>query len=320
MGLCKCPKKKVTNQFCFEHRVNVCEHCIVADHTKCIVQSYLQWLNDSEYNPKCALCKNPLEEQPCTRLVCYDVFHSSCLASWGASHPSHTAPAGFKCPVCGAAVFPAPQLASPVALALKQTLATWDWARKAMGLSAESSNDNWSSLNGAVTGLQNGSGIAVATTAGSTAPPTSIPTHSFTSSGTTGAKVSLSTSSKAASTSASVDSSASVGIASSTHRKASSSDSHSLNVMEESDTDDNKYKRRPVLTWFKRWWRSYQPLGSGGGRAGGRRRCLALLVILLFTTLLLLFARTRSSLPSESRLDPAFDPLNNPNIHVQEAE
>lgn len=319
MGLCKCPKKKVTNQFCFEHRVNVCEHCIVADHTKCIVQSYLQWLNDSEYNPKCALCKNPLEEQPCTRLVCYDVFHSSCLASWGASHPSHTAPAGFKCPVCGAAVFPAPQLASPVALALKQTLATWDWARKAMGLSAESSNDNWSSLNGAVTGLQNGSGIA-ATTAGSTAPPTSIPTHSFTSSGTTGAKVSLSTSSKAASTSASVDSSASVGIASSTHRKASSSDSHSLNVMEESDTDDNKYKRRPVLTWFKRWWRSYQPLGSGGGRAGGRRRCLALLVILLFTTLLLLFARTRSSLPSESRLDPAFDPLNNPNIHVQEAE
>ena len=34
MGLCKCPKRKVTNQFCFEHRVNVCEHCIVQNHPK----------------------------------------------------------------------------------------------------------------------------------------------------------------------------------------------------------------------------------------------------------------------------------------------
>lgn len=34
MGLCKCPKRKVTNLFCFEHRVNVCEHCLVANHAK----------------------------------------------------------------------------------------------------------------------------------------------------------------------------------------------------------------------------------------------------------------------------------------------
>lgn len=34
MGLCKCPKRKVTNQFCFEHRVNVCEHCMVTNHSK----------------------------------------------------------------------------------------------------------------------------------------------------------------------------------------------------------------------------------------------------------------------------------------------
>ena len=44
MGLCKCPKRKVTNQFCFEHRVNVCEHCMVAAHANCVVQSYLAWL------------------------------------------------------------------------------------------------------------------------------------------------------------------------------------------------------------------------------------------------------------------------------------
>uniref|UniRef100_A0A8D0L302 Zinc finger protein-like 1 n=1 Tax=Sphenodon punctatus TaxID=8508 RepID=A0A8D0L302_SPHPU len=34
MGLCKCPKRKVTNLFCFEHRVNVCESCLVANHAK----------------------------------------------------------------------------------------------------------------------------------------------------------------------------------------------------------------------------------------------------------------------------------------------
>ena len=48
MGLCKCPKRKVTNQFCFEHRVNVCEHCMVASHAKCVVQSYLAWLQVRE--------------------------------------------------------------------------------------------------------------------------------------------------------------------------------------------------------------------------------------------------------------------------------
>ena len=39
MGLCKCPQRKVTNQFCFEHRVNVCEHCMVNRHQKVIVPS-----------------------------------------------------------------------------------------------------------------------------------------------------------------------------------------------------------------------------------------------------------------------------------------
>lgn len=43
MGLCKCPKRKVTNLFCFEHRVNVCEHCLVANHAK--VGRLEQWLS-----------------------------------------------------------------------------------------------------------------------------------------------------------------------------------------------------------------------------------------------------------------------------------
>jgi hypothetical protein len=90
MGLCKCPKRKVTNLFCFEHDVNVCEYCLVANHErvnfflllkslifinlfklKCIVQSYVQWLQDSDYNPICILCKRLLSEEPTVRLICY---------------------------------------------------------------------------------------------------------------------------------------------------------------------------------------------------------------------------------------------------------
>ncbi|XP_053908435.1 zinc finger protein-like 1 [Cuculus canorus] len=71
MGLCKCPKRKVTNLFCFEHRVNVCESCLVSGHQKCIVQSYLQWLQDSDYSPDCPLCRCPLAARDTVRLVCY---------------------------------------------------------------------------------------------------------------------------------------------------------------------------------------------------------------------------------------------------------
>ena len=40
MGLCKCPKRKVTNLFCFEHRVNVCEHCLIDNHPKVSAKLY----------------------------------------------------------------------------------------------------------------------------------------------------------------------------------------------------------------------------------------------------------------------------------------
>lgn len=148
MGLCKCPKRKVTNLFCFEHRVNVCEHCLVSNHNKvggcnyyrivlswsclynniiynvalylhsshiyraqfhsqlvnfcvviilhfiviicafllvalqCIVQSYLQWLQDSDYNPNCSLCNDPLTAQDTVRLVCYgEIVNLICIDS-----------------------------------------------------------------------------------------------------------------------------------------------------------------------------------------------------------------------------------------------
>ncbi|ALC47418.1 CG5382 [Drosophila busckii] len=145
MGLCKCPKKLVTNQFCFEHRVNVCEHCMVQSHPKCIVQSYLQWLRDSDYISNCTLCGTTLEQGECVRLVCYHVYHWDCLNARQASLPANTTPSGHQCPSCNVEIFPTSNLVSPVAEALKKYLAQVNWGRNGLGL-ALLSEDQMSSL------------------------------------------------------------------------------------------------------------------------------------------------------------------------------
>ena len=73
MGLCRCPQRKVSTLFCFKHHVNVCESCLVTDHSQCIVRSYVSWLQDNDYNPNCSLCQRSLTEtgQETLRLVCY---------------------------------------------------------------------------------------------------------------------------------------------------------------------------------------------------------------------------------------------------------
>lgn len=38
---------------------------------KCIVKSYLHWLQDSDYNPVCTLCNGSLAEGEVVRLICF---------------------------------------------------------------------------------------------------------------------------------------------------------------------------------------------------------------------------------------------------------
>ncbi|EFX86665.1 zinc finger protein-like 1 homolog [Daphnia pulex] len=135
MGLCKCPKRKVTNQFCFEHRVNVCESCMVSNHPKCVVQSYCQWLKDSDYSSLCTLCSTDLSQDDCIRLICYHVFHLKCLDAYCRQYPVNTAPAGYVCPSpCSHPIFPASNLVSPVADVMRSVLANRPWAREGLGL------------------------------------------------------------------------------------------------------------------------------------------------------------------------------------------
>uniref|UniRef100_A0A914C0D7 Zinc finger protein-like 1 homolog n=1 Tax=Acrobeloides nanus TaxID=290746 RepID=A0A914C0D7_9BILA len=134
MGLCKCPKRKVTNLFCFEHRVNVCEHCLVASHESCIVQTYLSWLTDSDFDPNCLMCSEPLSSKETVRLKCFHVFHWSCLNARANQLPNTTAPAGYKCPSCLDVIFPSPNQTSPVIEQLRAKLQTVNWARAGLGM------------------------------------------------------------------------------------------------------------------------------------------------------------------------------------------
>lgn len=41
---------------------------------QCVVQSYLKWLEDSDYDPICVLCSKSIQEGEVVRLACYGEF------------------------------------------------------------------------------------------------------------------------------------------------------------------------------------------------------------------------------------------------------
>ncbi|XP_003798682.1 zinc finger protein-like 1 [Otolemur garnettii] len=307
MGLCKCPKRKVTSLFCFEHRVNVCEHCLIANHTKCIVQSYLKWLQDSEYNPNCRLCNIPLASRETTRLVCYDIFHWGCINERAAQLPQNTAPAGYQCPSCSGPIFPPTNLDGPVASALREKLATVNWARAGLGLplidevvspEAEpldtSDFSDWSSFNASSTSR--------AEEIDSTSPdPTfySQAPRPPASPGRTEQHTVIHMGSSEPLTHA--------------PRKVYDTRDDDRTPGLHGDCDDDKYRRRPALGWLAQLLRS---------RAGSRKRPLTLLqraglLLLLgllgFLALLALMSRLGRAAADS---DPNLDPLMNPHIRV----
>ena len=77
MGLCKCPKRRVTNQFCFEHRVNVCEHCMVQKHPNVSPNFHLDLLTHRIQQPI-----PKLRNQVCMNILTdYNKFYKSSLFS-----------------------------------------------------------------------------------------------------------------------------------------------------------------------------------------------------------------------------------------------
>ncbi|XP_044728804.1 zinc finger protein-like 1 [Chrysoperla carnea] len=288
MGLCKCPQRRMTNQFCFQHKSNVCEYCMIHYHPKCIVQSYLQWLQDSDYDPICQLCKTKeLEAEDCIRLTCYHVFHWSCLDSWARNLPSDTAPAGYKCPSCYSPLFPPPNLISPVADVLKEKLAGVNWARTGLGLPllTEHGNESKSRLYAPIS-IQTSN----LTTSSSTAPASP---HSIVHVPDVEKTVAFSRTDTSNATSA--------------PRRTHLSDTPILSRDMLFDHDENKYKRRPPGEWLLRKWKSIWSPGRG------RRhwRPFLAITIALLIALFILGMIGRYSIDDN---DPAFDVRQNPQV------
>ena len=116
MGICKGCGSVVTSLYCYAHRVNVCESCIVELHPRCKVQSYRSWLGDVDADPNCPLCHSNLEEGDVVRLVCLDLFHLDCLCRHTREQPVDSVP---KCPLCSCPILPPINNASPIAESLR---------------------------------------------------------------------------------------------------------------------------------------------------------------------------------------------------------
>lgn len=310
MGLCKCPKRKVTNLFCFEHRVNVCEHCLVANHAKCIVQSYLQWLQDSDFNHNCRLCNTPLSVGETTRLICYDLFHWACLNERAAQLPGNTAPAGYQCPSCSGPLFPPSNLSGPVATELREKLTTVNWARAGLGLPLmdEAAGPEPETLN--ASDFSDWSSFNASSIAGQEATPS-----------TTAAPAFYSSQALRSSTPPNQPEQHTVihmtSVEPLTHtsapRKVYDTRDEDRAAGALGDCDDDKYRRRPALGWLAQLLRS---------RTGSRKRPLTLLqraglLLLLgllgFLALLALMSRLGRAAADS---DPNLDPLMNPHIRV----
>ncbi|KFM80390.1 Zinc finger protein-like 1, partial [Stegodyphus mimosarum] len=280
MGLCKCPKKKVTNQFCFEHRVNVCEHCMVSNHSKCVVQSYLQWLQDSDYDPNCHICRTELAEGDCIRLTCYHVFHWECLNKYAHSLPPQTSSEGYTCPICHVCIFPQPNVVSPVSEALKNALLGVNWARIGLGYPAIESSlvkDNQAN-NIQPSPLRSPSSLPFE----KISKPAPININS--------ASGHLEMNNKRPETYG-----ASYTTGYTTPRKLYDATEHGHFRPSMVDHDEDKYKRRSALEWFGRWFRSRTTHGKHRRRDTNvfyKRWVIVLLLCLIaLCTLCILFLK-----------------------------
>ncbi|KAI9100522.1 hypothetical protein DFS34DRAFT_489042 [Phlyctochytrium arcticum] len=112
MGLCKC--RNVTSLFCFSHRANVCETCLLREHQRCKVATYLQWLKNSEFSDHaCSQCGGSLAMGPVVRIPCLHSLHVTCLPPVPPGTP-------IDCKACGKAV-PSNQ-DSPIGDSLRRVL------------------------------------------------------------------------------------------------------------------------------------------------------------------------------------------------------
>jgi len=230
-----------------------------------------------------------------------------------------TAPAGYACPVCQDCVFPAENIVSPVADELRSVLKEVNWARAGLGMPLLPST------------LPKPQHLF---STPSPPPPISSNFDAAPPSGRGKAETPPPTGPRPAPEGESVcldilqdgGVQSSVGEFGATSRKqlqAALPTSPLLlataaagNHAEEEDHDENKYKRRSALRFLVRWWRSVSS-GRSLKRMSMGQRYLVYGVSAMFILITLLVILTHMSASRRSS-DPMLDPMNNPNIRVQD--
>ncbi|XP_058808484.1 zinc finger protein-like 1 [Phymastichus coffea] len=313
MGLCKCPKRKVTNQFCFEHRVNVCEHCMVTNHPKCVIQSYIQWLQDSDCNPICTFCNETLVSRECCRLTCYHVYHWGCLDAHCRSLPESTNAANYDCPTCNTHIIPQPNLVSPVADVLREKLNGVNWARLAQGLPLLSF-DREEKPNQMCNVMESDSTQS-----------TSYQNHVSTSLATSRASSIMTSPNTISNNAANQKLGPPYSVVNMESPSVMSNNPTARRVFEAYDDpkdfsfdhDENKYQRKSAIEWFLRWWkmitRTPAPRRNPSGSLHKRYATLVIIGIFLFVIIIMLFSWL-GRMATDG--DPSYDPMNNPMIRV----
>lgn len=243
--------------------------------------------------------------------MCYDLFHWSCLNDLASQLPPNTAPAGYQCPSCQGPIFPPSNLVSPVASTLREKLSTVNWARAGLGLplieetaavEEVAEHDvtdyrDWSVVNSSSSDHMSENseapqqaGYLYSSAPTSTAQHGSMAKDHSVMMGDGGAD--------------------SVTInAASTPRKIY--DTRDVAASQETviDFDDDKYRRRPTLSWLARILRNRT--GSKSRPVSTKQRFLVILIIgvLGFLTLILLMSKWgRASADNDPNLNPLFNP------------
>ncbi|EGT31136.1 hypothetical protein CAEBREN_13233 [Caenorhabditis brenneri] len=311
MGLCKCPKRKVTNLFCYEHRVNVCEFCLVDNHPNCVVQSYLNWLTDQDYDPNCAICKTTLTEGETIRLNCLHLLHWRCFDDWASSFPATTAPAGYRCPCCNQEVFPPLNEISPLIEKLREQLKQSNWARNALGLPV-------------LPELNRPAKQAV-----SAPPPPPAPVQvKHVAYDNAAAQREVPVHHNRAATPAThleMEDTASYSVSNNdvtfsrkkNYASESSSDTRPLLQKDrDADNEENKYKRRSTMDWLRGLWRAKHGAGVPQERASAKKMAIFVIFLAIFALVTIITVLKRAGYNGDHSSDPMFDPMANPNIRV----
>jgi len=278
---------------------------MVASHAKCVVQSYLAWLQDSDYSPDCQFCQAPLNtEQECVRLVCYHLYHWVCLERHFRSLPPSTAPAGYTCPSCSSAIFPPDNLVSPVADKLRSVLQDVNWARAGLGLPLL--EDKEERKPGHIpTGPR-------PTPEGEDVPRSSLHlAQELVTKKSPGVLEETDGSGQSWKQDSTV-----VNFDSPTTRRGGSETLGDLAssplITGDPDSREEKYKRRAPTDWFFRWWKTMMKPAAQRRRGATGWIMIGFLILLGLATLVAVF----SYFGRGGADDPLLDPMNNPNIRV----